>query len=235
MAGVTIMDAKRIFAKARKEKRTLLTPDESFEVLKAYKIPVASYAVVQDADGAVKAANKLGYPVALKVVSKRVTHKTEVGGVMLDIDSAEALRAGFEKMQAKLKKAGVKPDGVLVQTMAGAGQQVIIGGKKDSQFGQTVVFGAGGVYVELLEDAAVRVAPITKADAYEMMVETRMYKALKGFRGKSYDIESVAEIIAKVSKLLTDNREISELDINPVVVMPDKGGAVAVDARIVLE
>ena len=93
---MTTMDTKRIFAKARKEKRTLLTPDESFEVLKAYKIPVASYAVVQDADGAVKAANKLGYPVALKVISKKVTHKTEVGGVVLDIDSAEALQAGFE-------------------------------------------------------------------------------------------------------------------------------------------
>ena len=229
------MDTKRIFAKARKEKRNMLTPDESFEVLKAYKIPVASYAVVQDADGAVKAANKLGYPVALKVISKKVTHKTEVGGVVLGIDSAEALQAGFEKMQAKLKKAGVKADAVLVQTMAGAGQQVIIGGKKDSQFGQTVVFGAGGIYVELLEDVAVRVAPITKADAYEMMAETKIFSALKGFRGRSYDADAVADALVKVSKLMTDNQEISELDINPVVVMPDKGGAVAVDARIVLE
>jgi len=228
------MDAKKIFARARKEKRSLLTPDESFELLKMYKIPVAPYAVVQSADEAVKAANRLGYPVALKVVSKRVVHKTDVGGVVLDIDSAEMLRASFEKMHARLKKAGVKPDAVLVQAMAAAGQQVIVGGKKDPQFGQTVVFGAGGVYVELLGDAALRIAPITKADAAEMMAETKIYKALKGFRGKAYDTEAVADVLAKVSKLLTDNEEIAELDINPVVVMPDRGGAVAVDARIVL-
>jgi acyl-CoA synthetase (NDP forming) len=229
------MPARSLFAKARKEGRKLLTPGESFEALKLYKIPVAPYAVVRNADEAVKAAGKLGYPVALKVVSRKVTHKTDVGGVVLDVGSAEALRPAFEKMLARLKKAGVRPDAVLVQAMAAAGQQVIVGGKKDSQFGQTVVFGAGGIYVELLADAAVRVAPITKADAYAMMAETRMYGALKGFRGKSYDVDAVADVLVKASKLLTDNPGIAEMDINPVVVMPDSGGAVAVDARIVLE
>jgi acyl-CoA synthetase (NDP forming) len=228
------MDAGKIFAKARKEKRSVLTPDECFEVLRQYKIPVAAYAVVRDAEEAAKAAAKIGYPVVLKVISKKVTHKTDVGGVVLDIDTPEALAAGFAKMAAKLKKAGVRADAVLVQAMAPAGQQVIVGGKKDPQFGQTVLFGAGGVYVELIGDAAVRVTPVSKADAVAMMAETKMYAALKGFRGKAYDTEAVADVIAKVSKLLTDNEDIAEFDINPVVVMPDSGGVVAVDARIIL-
>jgi acyl-CoA synthetase (NDP forming) len=229
------MQAKQLFAKARKEKRTMLTPDEAFELLRAYKIPVAGYALVQTADDAVKSADKLGYPVALKVVSKKVTHKTDVGGVVLDIDNADALRAGFEKLLVRLKKAGVRHDAVLVQAMAASGQQVIVGGKKDPQFGQTVMFGAGGVYVELMDDVAVHVAPVTKADAEAMMSETKMYKALKGFRGRSYDTETVADVLAKVSKLLTENAEIAEMDINPLVVFEGKGGAIAVDARIVLE
>ncbi|MFH1623199.1 MAG: acetate--CoA ligase family protein [Candidatus Aenigmatarchaeota archaeon] len=229
-----VVDAKRIFAKARREKRTLLTPDESFEVLKLYRIPVAPYAVVQDADEAVKAAGKLGYPVALKAVSRKVSHKTDVGGVALGIDSADALRTGLQKMQHKLKKAGVRAEAFLVQSMAGPGQEVIVGGKRDPQFGQTVVFGAGGVYVELMDDAAVRVVPISKADAAGMMAETKVYRVLKGFRGKSYDIEAAADVLMKASKLLADNDDIAELDINPVVVMPEKAGAVAVDARIVL-
>ncbi|MCX6820820.1 MAG: acetate--CoA ligase family protein [Candidatus Aenigmarchaeota archaeon] len=229
------MQAKQLFAKARKEKRTMLTPDEAFELLRSYKIPVAGYALVQTADDAVKAAEKLGYPVVLKVVSKKVTHKTDVGGVLLDVDSPEALRAGFDRMLARLKKAGVRPDAVLVQAMAASGQQVIVGGRKDPQFGQTVMFGAGGVYVELMDDVAVHVAPVTKADAEAMMAETKMYKALKGFRGRSYDTDAVADIVAKVSKLLTDNADIAEMDINPLVVFEGKGGAVAVDARIVLE
>jgi len=228
------MDAKKIFAKARREKRTLLTPDESFELLKLYRIPVAQYAVVRDADEAVKAANRISYPVALKAVSRKVTHKTDMGGVALGIESAGELRAGLDKMQKKLKKAGVRADAFLVQAMAGPGQEVIVGGKKDPQFGQTVVFGAGGVYVELMDDAALRIVPISKSDAAEMMSETKMYSILKGFRGKSYDIEAAADVLMKASKMLADNGEIAELDINPVVVMADKAGAVAVDARIVL-
>jgi len=229
------MQAKQLFAKARKEKRTMLTPDEAFELLKAYKIPVAGYALVQTADDAAKAADKLGYPVALKVVSKKVAHKTDVGGVMLDVDSPDALRAGFDKMIARLKKAGVRADAVLVQSMAASGQQVIVGGKKDPQFGQTVVFGAGGVYVELMDDVAVHIAPVTKAEADAMMAETKMYKALKGFRGRSYDTDAVADVISKVSKLLTENADIAEMDINPLVVFADNGGAIAVDARVILE
>lgn len=155
------MDAKRIFAKARREKRTLLTPDESFEILKLYRIPVAQYAVVRDADETAKAADRIGYPVALKAVSRKLSHKTDVGGVALGIESADGLRAGLEKMKKRLKKAGVRAEAFLVQAMAGAGQEVIVGGRRDPQFGQTVVFGAGGVYVELMDDAAVRVVPIS--------------------------------------------------------------------------
>jgi len=229
-----VMDAKRIFAKARREKRTLLTPNESFEVLKLYRIPVAPYAVVRDADEAVKAANRIGYPVALKAVSRKLSHKTDAGGVALGIESADGLRAGLEKMQQRLKKAGVRPEAFLVQSMAGPGQEVIVGGKRDPQFGQTVVFGAGGVYVELMDDAAVRIVPISKADAAGMMAETKVYRVLKGFRGKSYDIEAAADVLMKASKLLAENGDIAEMDINPVVVMPDNAGAVAVDARIIL-
>jgi len=226
---------RQIFARAKKEGRKLLTLDESFDALKAYKIPVAGYAVARNANEAARAAEKIGYPVVLKIISKKITHKTDVGGVILGLRSAEDVRTAFEKISKNMKRAKVRLESVLVQKMVDGGQQVIVGGKKDSQFGQTVVFGAGGIYVEAFEDVSVRVTPLTSKDAEEMIKETKVYKTLENFRGKMYDTDAVVDVLLKVSKLLDENQGVVELDVNPVVVLPKNMGAVAVDARIVLQ
>lgn len=227
------MGPKAIFSKLHKEGRKLLTLEESLEVLKQYKIPVADYAVAKSKEEAVKAAKRLGYPVVLKAISKKVTHKTDVGALALNLSSEEAVRKAFAEISKNIEKVKTKEDGMLVQKMVSGGIEVIIGGKKDSQFGQTIAFGLGGVFVETFEDVAFRIVPITKADAEEMMKDTRGYKILTGFRGKIYDTEALADALIKVSKLLDENQNIAELDINPVIVLPK--GTVAVDARIVLE
>ncbi len=227
------MSAKKIFSKIRKEKRKLLAIDESFDVLKKYKIDIADYAVVKDVKEAVTAADKLNYPVVVKIISKKVTHKTDIGGIQVDLNSSEEVKKAFDKISKNVKKAKVSIDGFMVQKMINNGQLVIIGGKKDPQFGQTVVFGAGGIYVEAFDDIAVRVTPITEKDAKEMMEETDIYSTLKNFRGKTYDIDALQDILMKVSKMLEENQEIAELDINPILAL--QKGAVAVDARILLE
>lgn len=224
---------KAIFNRAKKEGRKLLTIDESFEVLKSYKIPIASYKVVKNKEDAIKFANKLGYPVVLKAISKKITHKTDVGAISLNLRSEETTLQAFDEILKNMKKAKVKVDGILVQKAINGGQDIMIGGKKDPQFGQTIAFGPGGIFVEAFEDLSFRVVPITKTDAEEMMKETKGYKILAGFRGKKYDTNELAEILMKVSRLLNENQNITELDINPIIVL--QKGATAVDARIILE
>jgi acetyl-CoA synthetase (ADP-forming) len=220
-----------------KKKEKTLNVVESFDFLKKYKIPIADYEVAKTIEDAVKGAKKIGYPVVMKVVSEKATHKTDVGGIIVDIDSDKELHAAFDKIKRKIKRAKADFGGVVVQKMLGAGgvaeaQEVIVGGKKDPQFGQTVAFGLGGVFVEVFEDVAFRVVPIEQKDADSMIKETKVYKILAGARGRKYDIAAVSKILMKASKMLDENKNIVELDINPVMVMSK--GAYAVDARIVL-
>jgi acetyl-CoA synthetase (ADP-forming) len=229
------MDARKIFSEIKKEGRNILTIDESFEALKNYKIPVAEYAIAKSKDDAANAAKRIGYPVVLKAISKKITHKTDVGGIALNVQSEEAVRKAFGEILKNIERAEAKMDGILVQKMVEGGQEVMIGGKKDQQFGQTIAFGLGGVFVEVFEDIAFRVVPITNEDAEEMMKETKGYKILSGFRGKKYDTDALANILMKVSNMLEENQNIAELDINPVITLPNGKGAIAVDARIVLE
>jgi len=226
---------KKIFHQAKKEGRSVLTLTESFEVLKTYNIPIASYAVAQTADRAMKAAKKIKYPVVLKAISKKATHKTDVGGLILNIQNEKSLRKSFERIKKNLKRAKADFEGVVVQKMFGPDydkQEVLVGGKKDPQFGQTIAFGLGGVFVEVFEDVSFRVVPVTKKDIEEMIKEIKGYKILYGYRGKKYDIKALSNILMKVSNLLEQNEEIAELDINPVMAL--QRGAVAVDARIVI-
>lgn len=227
------MTAKIIFNKAKKEDRKILTIDESFEVLKEYRIPVADYAVVKSKSDAVEAAKQLGYPVVLKAISKKVSHKTDVGAIFLSLYSEKAVQDAFDEISKNVKKAKAKLDSVLVQKMIVGGQEIMIGGKKDPQFGQTIAFGLGGIFVELLEDVAFRVVPITKKDAEKMMKEIKGYKILSGFRGKKYDTGAIIDALMKISKMLDENQNIAELDLNPIIALPK--GTIAVDARIVLE
>lgn len=216
------------------KKGKTLSITESFDLLKKYRIPIADYTVAKTPDAAAKAAKEIGYPVVLKAISKKATHKTEVGGLVFDIDSDKEARVAFGKIKKNMKKAKADFGGVVVQKMIGRdSQEVLIGGKRDPQFGQTIAFGLGGVFVEVFEDIAFRIVPIEKKDADEMIKEIKAYKVLSGYRGKKYDTGAVSSILMKVSTLLDENKTIAELDINPVMVLPK--GAFAVDARIVIE
>jgi acyl-CoA synthetase (NDP forming) len=169
----------------------------------------------------------------LKVVCAKAIHKTDVGGIALDIKNKEELEKSYQKIINNVKKkVKAKIDGILIQKMVKGGQEVIVGGKKDPQFGQTLMFGLGGIFTEVYDDVSFRVVPIGKKDAEEMVQEIKGYKILKGYRGKKYDINALIDILLKTSKLLEENQEIVELDINPVIVL--QKGAVAVDARIVV-
>lgn len=227
------MAVNAVFQKARMEKRWSLTEDEAKEVLLSNHIPVAKSRAAKNLDQAVSVARDIGFPIVLKVISPDITHKTDVGGVELDITDTENLEKSYFKMLGNLKKKApnAKIKGFLVQKMIEKGQEVIIGGKKDKQFGQVVMFGLGGVFVEVFEDVSFRIVPLEKNDAEEMIEEIKGYKILKGFRGKKYSISSLVDMLLKTSKLLQNNPEIVELDMNPVLVW--ERGAIAVDARII--
>jgi acyl-CoA synthetase (NDP forming) len=222
-----------VFQKARMEKRWSLTEDEAKEVLLSNHIPVVKSRAAKNLDQAVSVARDIGFPIVLKVISPDIIHKTDVGGVELGITDTEHLEKSYFKMLENLKKKApnARIKGFLVQKMIEKGQEVIIGGKKDKQFGQVVMFGLGGVFVEVFEDVSFRVVPLEKNDAEEMIEEIKGYKILKGFRGKKYSISSLVDMLLKTSKLLQNNPEIVELDMNPVLVW--ERGAIAVDARII--
>ncbi len=225
---------REIFRKIKKEGRTVLTEVESREALQHYKIPLVEAKVVKNENEAADAAQKFGYPIAMKIVSPDVVHKTDVGGVVLNIKGMIEAEDAFEKIihNAKIKKSTARIDGVVVQKQV-SGIETIIGGKKDSQFGQVVMFGFGGVYTEIFDDTSFRVCPMSKKDAEEMVKEIKGYKILSGYRGKKYDVSAVVATLLKISEMLEENPQIVELDINPFIVM--ERGAVAVDARIVVE
>lgn len=215
------------------EKALILT--KSLETLKKYKIPVPRFSIAKNVRQAMKIAKKIGYPVALKLVSKDIIHKTDIGGIKLDVKSDEELLSSFEQILLDVKKKNKKvtTEGILVQEMIPKGQELIIGGKHDQQFGKIIVFGLGGVFAEVFDDVSMRVIPISERDAMKMIEEIKGYRILSGYRGSKYDIKSLTDILLKTSKLLSDNKSIKELDINPVIV--SSKGAVAVDARIIVE
>lgn len=229
------MKPKEIFKKIKKQRRKNLTEFESRMILEHYKIPIAKAEIAKTAEEAERIAEKIGFPVVLKIISPDIVHKTDVGGLFLNIKTKEELRNSFRQLifNVKRKVAKAKISGILVQKMIENGREVIIGGKKDSQFGQTLMFGGGGVLTEVMEDVSFRVCPINRKDAEEMIGETKYYKVLRGYRGKACDIEALIEILLKTSRLLEENQEIVELDINPVIALSK--GAVAVDARIVID
>ncbi len=222
--------AKRIIQKAKKEKRDLLLP-EAFEVLRAYGIPVADYHVVQRKEELKMAIDKIGSPVVLKVISSKFSHKSDVGGVILNRDGFSEVEKAYEKMK-KLAQGG--STGILIQRMISDGKEIILGGKRDPSFGPVLLFGLGGIYVEVLKEISLRVAPINRSEAKDMISELRASAILKGVRGeRALDIEALVENLLRLSQLMMDFPEIEGIDINPVMVM--EKGAVAVDARILLK
>ncbi len=209
--------------------RSFITEGNVRSILSKYKIPLVKQIQTKTKEQAVKAAEKLGYPVVLKVVSKSIIHKTEVGGVITGLKYKHEVEEAFDNITSNVKKHRKTMQGILVQQM-GSGYEIIIGGSKDPQFGPTLMFGLGGVWVEALQDIAFRVCPLTRKDALEMVQEIKGYKILRGFRGKpAGDLEALTNTILKCSKMMMENK-IQEFDINPLFVQPK--GVVAVDFRM---
>jgi acetyltransferase len=221
--------AKRLIQKVRKEKRDLILP-EALQMLQAYGILVADYQVVHQKADLKKAMDQIKSPVALKVISPEISHKSDTGGVALNIHSLSEAEKIFDKFR---KLTPERRSSVLVQKMILDGKEVILGAKRDPSFGPVVLFGLGGIYVEVLKESSLRVAPITRSEAEEMILELKAATILKGIRGeRPLDIKALVEYLLRLSQLMMDFPEIDGIDINPVKAL--EKGAVAVDARIVL-
>ena len=227
---------RKILDKVKAEGRTSLTAPEGRFVCDAYGIPVPQEGVAKSAAEAAKLASEMGFPVVLKIVSPEILHKTEAGGVLVGVKDAAAAEQGFATIMASAKKYDAKANllGVQVQQMLSGGQEVIIGAVTDPSFGKLVAFGLGGILVEVLKDATFRLAPASQQDALSMLDGIAAADVLKGVRGaKGVHREALALVIQRVSELVTDFPEISELDLNPVFAT-DRG-ATAADVRIVLD
>lgn len=216
-------------------KKTLVEP-EAKEVLRLASIPVPRFQVVKDVNAAVEAASRIGYPLVLKLVSPDITHKSDVGGVVVGIKDAKELELMWSQMI--LNVADENPvamiEGFLIEEMAPKGVEVIVGAIKDEQFGPVVMFGVGGVAVELMKDVSFRLAPLDKKEAFEMMAEVKGFPLLTGFRGGSFkDLDAIADVIIKLSGVVSSIDGLKEIEINPLIVYDQ--GAVAVDARAVLD
>jgi acetyltransferase len=226
-----------IIAKARGENREILTEFESKQVLAAYGIPVAKTIVAASAAEAVKAAEEIGYPVVLKLFSETITHKTDVGGVQLNLSNGTAVETAFAAIQKSVtEKAGAQHfQGVTVQPMVKLkdAYELIIGSSLDPQFGPVLLFGTGGQLVEVFKDRALGLPPLNSTLAKRMMEQTKIYKALKGVRGrKPVDLAALETLMVRFSALVAEQRWIKEIDINPLLASPD--GLIALDARVVV-
>ena len=224
-----------IIASARAEGRTLLTEVESKQLLHEAGIPVAMAFLASKPKKAVEIANELGYPVVMKIVSPDIAHKSDVGGVVVGLRDEKAVRKAFKEMMARVQEAAPKAkiDGVAIQAMAKSGTEVIVGSTTDPQFGPVMMFGLGGVFVEVLKDVAFRIVPLEARDAQQMIREIKGLPILQGVRGQEpADLEALEALILRVSEFIAANPEIAELDLNPVFAYSD--GALAVDARLVL-
>jgi acyl-CoA synthetase (NDP forming) len=225
-----------VITRARKEKRTQLSEIESKELLKAAGIPVVEAKLAKTKAEAVTLSRELGFPVALKIVSKDVTHKSDAGGVKLNLKNGAHVVKAYNDILASVKKhyPKAKIDGISVQQMAKPGTEIIIGMTKDAQFGPVLMFGLGGILVEILKDVSFRIVPLTAYDAKEMIREIKGYKLLEGYRGQDpADIKTLEKLLVNLSKFIEKHPEIKELDLNPVFAY--KKGAIAVDARVMLE
>jgi acyl-CoA synthetase (NDP forming) len=225
-----------IIAQVRREGRKALLETEAKTICMEYAIPVTTFKLAKTEMEAAALAEQIGFPVVLKIVSPEIIHKSDAGGVMINLKDAIEVQDAYRKILENAKKYNSKAriNGVLVQEMAPQSTEVIVGAIKDPQFGQTLMFGLGGIFVELLKDVTFRVAPITRQDAEEMITEVKAYPLLKGYRNTPpSDIKAIVTVLLNTSKLIMDYPEIKELDLNPV--MAYEKGAKTVDARIILE
>lgn len=216
--------------------RNVLTEVESKELLKKAGIPVVESKLARSKKEAISISKEMGFPVVLKINSPDVVHKSDSGGVKLGLANATQVGKAYSEIISSVKQAypEAQIQGVSVQPMASPGVEVIVGISKDPQFGPVIMFGLGGILVEVLKDISFRIVPVTERDAREMIREIKGYPILEGYRGqKPASIPALEKLIVKVSQFIEKNPQIKELDLNPIFAYPDK--AVAVDARIILE
>jgi acetyl-CoA synthetase (ADP-forming) len=232
---MTKQEAKKIIEDAVAAGRKSLLEPEALGVLKAWEIPVPECVVVKDVEEAVSAAKNIGYPVVLKVISPDILHKTEAGGVKTGLKNEQEIVDSFNEMIFDISErhTTAKIEGFLIEKMVDKGIEVIIGGIRDAQFGPAVMFGVGGVMVELLKDVSFRLAPVTEEECIEMMMEIKSYPLLTGYRGaEPCDTDAITNIIIQVGSIMHEVDGIRELEINPLIAYPK--GLMAVDARVVL-
>ena len=214
----------------------LLTEVESKELLKKAGIPAVEARLARSKKEAISISKEMGFPVVLKISSPDVVHKSDSGGVKLGLTNATQVGKAYSQIISSVKQAypEARIGGISVQTMAPPGVEVIVGMSKDAQFGPVLMFGLGGILVEVLKDVSFRIVPVTERDAREMIKEIKGYPVLQGYRGqKPARIAALEQLVVKVSQFVEKNPQIKELDLNPIFAYPDK--AVAVDARIILE
>ena len=235
--------AKKIFKNALDEDRTFVLEHEAKDIMAAYGIPVPTYATAASAEEAVKKSEEIGYPVVLKILSKDILHKSDAGGVKINLKTEEEVKKAFDEImknaKAYGKKEGIDVDlsrGVFISDFADMGTEIIVGVTKDPQFGHAIMVGLGGIFVEVLKDVSFRLIPFTEADAREALEELKAYKILEGVRGEGpRDIDALVDIMMSVSKMIQENPEITELDCNPTFVYEKGKGALVVDARILIK
>jgi 4-hydroxybutyrate---CoA ligase (ADP-forming) len=226
---------KDILSDVKKQGRSNLLEDEGYEVLKAYGFPVPKSVLVNNENDAINASNKIGYPVVMKISSKDVIHKSDSGGVKVGVKDAVEVKDAFNLILSNVKARHPNADikGILVQEMITRSRETILGAKQDKLFGPLLLFGLGGIYVEILKDVIFRLAPISESEARNMVESIKTIGLLKGARGEKYsDISSVVDCLLRLSQLVVDFPEIEEFDINPLLVLEEGKGSRVVDVRI---
>lgn len=224
----------RIIQRAKKEKRSLLET-EAKKLLRECKIPVPDFKLIKSEDEIAGLAKEINFPIVMKIVSPDIIHKTDAGGVKLNIKNETEARLAYREIisQAKKYNKETKISGAIVYTMVPQGTEIVIGMMKDPHFGPVIMFGLGGIFVEVLKDISFRILPIEERDTREMITEIKGYEILKGIRGEPpRDIQAIEEVLMKVSKLTMENPEINEIDLNPIFVF--EKGLQVIDARMIL-
>jgi acetate---CoA ligase (ADP-forming) subunit beta len=224
----------KIIQIAKKEKRPLLET-EAKELLREYGIPVPDFKLIKSEDEIVGLAKEINFPIVMKIVSPDIIHKTEAGGVKVGIKDEKEAKTAYQEIIYKVKKykKEAKISGVITYSMIPQETEIIIGMMKDPCFGPTIMFGLGGIFVEILKDISFRILPLEERDAEEMISEIKGYQILKGIRGETpKDVKSIRDVLMKISQLVMENPEIKEIDLNPVFVFNE--GLQVVDARMIL-
>jgi len=224
----------KIIEKAKKEKRSLLET-EAKELLREYGISVPDFKLIKTEDEIDKITEKFSYPLTMKIVSPDILHKSDAGGVKLNIQDEREAKLAYQEIIFNAKKYNkeAKISGIIAYPMIPQETEIIIGMMKDPCFGPTIMFGLGGIFVEILKDISFRILPLEERDAEEMISEIKGYQILKGIRGETpKDVKSIRDVLMKISQLVMENPEIKEIDLNPVFVF--NKGLQVVDARMIL-